>query len=96
VAWWLAWGVFSLTGLFVLLRLRAIMLHVAVLLGAEGYAVGTVDKFGLIVLAILWIVFVALLEGSLRSALNKGRLGVRCVQVALVQAGIIALSFIVA
>lgn len=94
VAWWLAWGGFSLMGLFVLARVRAIMLHVGVLLGAEGYSIGTLDKFGLIILAILWIVVVAVLESSLRSALHRGRLGERCLQVALIQVGIIALSYI--
>jgi len=93
VAWLLSWIAFSIAGIWIVLGLRTLFVVLAVLVGVDAFVLGALGKFGLVFLALIWVVAVVLLEEYLRSGVKKGRLRERIVRVALIEIGLLGLFY---
>jgi len=93
VAYVLTWVAFSIAALWILTRLRELFFALLFLVGVDAFVLRALDKFGLVFLALIWVVVVGLLEEYLRSGVQKGRLRERIVRVALIETGLLGLYY---
>jgi hypothetical protein len=92
-ACYLAWGVLSAGGLWSLIRLREMVVALYFLAGVAAKLIPVLDRFGLVLLGLVWIAGIGALETFLRSGLGAGRLGRRIVQIAAIEGGFLGLSY---
>ena len=93
LACYLAWGVLAAGGFWSLMRLREIVVALFFLAGTAAKLIPVLDRFGLVLLGLVWIAGIGALESYLRSGLHAGRLGRRIVQVAAIEGGFLGLSY---
>ena len=93
VACYLAWGAFSAGGFWSLMRLREIVVAFAFLAGVAGKLIPVLDRFGLVLLGLVWIAGVGALEAYLRSGLRTGKLRSRIMRVAAIEGGFLGFSY---
>jgi hypothetical protein len=74
IACYLLWACFAAAGLVLLILLRETMLTVARRLSDNAYAVGSVDRWGTLLLGLTWLAVVVILESYLRGGVVPGRL----------------------
>jgi hypothetical protein len=72
VAVYLLWLVTAALGILDILLARTLVLEIAHASGLNPWAFGAVDKFGLIILGVGWIILVYLWEARYRKAAAKG------------------------
>lgn len=87
------WFAVSASGLWFFLTLRDILFKINVLLQLNPWAVRGIDRWGIFVFGIIWIVVVFVTEGYLRSAIAKNRLWKRIQRVLIILAVAAAILF---
>ncbi len=92
-ACYLAWVVLSAGGFWCLIRLREIMVALSFLAGMAARLIPVLDRFGLVLLGLVWIIGIGALEAYLRSGLGAGRMGRRIVQIAAIEGGFLGFSY---
>ena len=92
-ACYLAWGVFSAGGFWSLIRLREILVALFFLAGVAAKLIPVLDRFGLVLLGLVWIAGIGALESYLRSGLRAGELRSRIMRVAAIEGGFLGFSY---
>lgn len=90
-----AWIALSALGVWLLFAVRAAMLAIARDTLTNAYVVGNVDRWGTVILGLIWLAFCIGLESWLRFAVGKHRLIHRIVQVLVIEIAILAIAYIV-
>lgn len=93
-ACYLAWIALSAGGFWSLIRLRDILVALFFVVGLAAKLIPVLDRFGLVVVGLVWIVGIGALEGYLRSGVGAGGLRSRVVQVAAIEAGFLIVSYV--
>ena len=90
---YVVWILFLIIGGLIVLRLLINIADVSFLLGADRYTRGLVDKIGIYILGLLWIILVFWTEAYLRKGVMLNLLWPRIQQVMLIEAGLLGASF---
>lgn len=85
---WLGFGVVSV---WTVLQFREALLLLLPIIGP--WAMGAVDKFGLVILGLAAIVWIFYIEDHLRSGVQRGTFPRRAVRVALIQAVALGIAY---
>lgn len=93
-ACYLAWIALSAAGFWSLLRLRDILVALFFVVGLAAKLIPVLDRFGLVAVGLVWIMGIGALEGYLRSGVRAGGLRSRVAQVAAIEAGFLAFSYV--
>ncbi|MCB0061897.1 MAG: hypothetical protein KDE19_07275 [Caldilineaceae bacterium] len=81
-----SWLLLSASGLWFFLTLRTTLFDLGVLLKLNPWAVRGIDRWGIFVFGMIWIVVIFTLEGYLRTAIAKDKLWQRLRRVAVILA----------
>lgn len=73
-AYLIAWLLLSLPGIWFFLSLRDSLFKISVLLQLNPWAVRAIDRWGIFVFGVVWIIVIFSLEGYFRTAIDKNRL----------------------
>ena len=73
-AYIIAWLLLSLPGIWFFLLLRDSLFKISVLLQLNPWAVRAIDRWGIFVFGLVWLVVIFSLEGYFRTAIDKNRL----------------------
>jgi len=90
---YVAWIALAVVGVWIILQLRLNLIDIAMALNIGPWVLGAVDKFGILLLGLVWIVGVFAAEGYLRQGVERGALWRRMGQVAGIAAIILAASY---
>ena len=82
----ISWLLLSASGLWFFLTLRSTLFSISVLLQLNPWAVRGIDRWGIFVFGILWVVVIFILEGYLRTAIAKNRFWKRLRRVVIIMA----------
>jgi hypothetical protein len=93
IACYAAWIAFSILGFILLLSLRTNLFDLSIRLEMNPWAVRAVERFAIFVLGLFWFAGILVLEGYLRSGIFKKQLWSRIGRVAIVLAGVLAISY---
>ena len=74
VAYLVAWLLLSVPGIWFFLSLRDSLFQISVLLQLNPWAVRGIDRWGIFVFGMVWIVVIFSIEGYFRTAIAKNRL----------------------
>lgn len=80
-----AWLLLCAPGIWFFLSIRDSLFKLNVLLQLNPWAVRSIDRWGIFVFGLFWIAVIFLLEGYLRTAIDKGRLWERIYRVFLLE-----------
>ena len=96
--WWLGyllgWVVISGMALWLILQMRINLIDLNNFLGWGPWILGAVDKFGLVLLGLGWLIGVLILEMYLRGASTLARLTQRLVRTFLLVGASLAVSYL--
>ena len=92
LACYVAWGLLSALGLWLVLLWRINLIDLVVLLRLGPWILGALDKFGVFLLGLIWLACVIVLEGYLRGGVEKGLLWHRSGRVFLVEVVLVGIS----
>ena len=74
-------------------QLKYDIVALAIYLGLGRWTVAAVDKWGMLLVGILWLVGMILLEDYLRMGVNRGRLRIRAVRVFVFEAAALGIAY---
>lgn len=83
-----SWLLLSASGLWFFFTLRNMLFDLGVLLQLNPWALRGIDRWGIFVFGMIWIVVIFFLEGYLRTAIDKNKLWIRLRQVVLILGGV--------
>lgn len=91
VACYVLWVAFSALGILTMFSLRDNLLSLLPIVGP--WIMGGLDKFGILLLGLVWLAYVIFLEHYLRQGIELKRFWQRVVLIAVIQAGVLAISY---
>ena len=94
VACYAIWFALCAAMFWLIVNLRSNMLDLVALTGGKSEMVGLVDRFGTILLGILFIVVILVLEHNLRTGIEKGLLWKRAIRATAILLIAIAISYV--
>lgn len=94
VACYAIWFALCAATFWLIVNLRANMLDLAYLTGGRQEMVGLVDRFGIILLGVLFIIVILVMEHKLRTGIEKGLLWKRAITATAILVGVIVVSYI--
>lgn len=94
VACYAIWFVLCAATFWLIVNLRSNLLDFAYLTGGRAEMVGLVDRLGIILLGILFIVIILVTEYKLRTGIEKGLLWKRAIKAVVILIGAIAISYV--
>lgn len=89
---YLIWLVLAAGAVWLMLQLRLNLLDIAMAANVNPWALGAIDKFGLLLLGLGWLVAVFIVENYLRMGVERGVLWRRIGRIAAVEAGLLLAS----
>lgn len=90
---YLIWIVLAAGAVWLMLQLRINLLDIAMAANVNPWALGAIDKFGLLLLGLGWIVGVFIVENYLRLGVERGVLWRRIGRVTAIEAGLLLASY---
>ncbi len=93
VACYALWLVLAALSLWLMLQLRINLIDAVVFFDWGPWVLGALDKFGILLLGLGWLVFVLFAEHYLRAGVEQQRLFPRTARVAVWVVGALALSY---
>jgi hypothetical protein len=93
-ACYLAWVAFAAGLFWCVTRLRDVLLVLFVMAGASAKLIVVLDRFGIVLMGLAWIIGIGALESYLRSGLHSGKLGHHSGRVAAAEAGFLLFSYL--
>jgi len=93
LAYFIGWLMTSALGFWILLQLRINLLDIFVALNLNRWAMGAVDKFGIVILGLGWLIAVVLAEYWLRGGVKRNRLWPRLLRLLGIEVLLLAASY---
>ena len=93
LACFIGWLIASALGFWILLQLRVNLLDIFVALDLNRWAMGAVDKFGVVILGLGWLIAVLIGEMWLRGGIASNRLSSRLFRLLGIEVLILAVSY---
>lgn len=93
LAYFVGWLIVSGLAFWILLQLRINLLDIFVALDLNRWAMGAVDKFGIVIIGLGWLVVVLVTEHWLRQSVMRNRLWPRLARLIGLEVLILALSY---
>lgn len=90
---YIAWFAIAAAGVWLLLQLRLNLIDISMAIDVGPWALGAIDKFGIVLLGLAWVVGVFAAEGYLRKGVELGQLWPRLGRVAGIEAGLLVASY---
>ncbi len=94
VACYVIWFALCAVTFWLIVNLRTNLLDLAYLTGGRQEMMGLVDRFGIILLGILFIVIILVMEHKLRTGVENGLLWKRAIVAAAILVSVIVVSYI--
>ncbi len=94
VACYVIWFALCAVTFWLIVNLRANLLDLVYLTGGRQEILGLVDRFGIMLLGVLFIVIILVTEHKLRTGVEKGLLWKRALVAAAILVGVIVVSYI--
>jgi hypothetical protein len=91
---YLMWAVSAALGVLAMIFSRGLLVSVFALTPANRWILSAVDKFGLILLGLAWLVFVIAVESYYRNGVDGGDLARRFGLVTAVELSVTALAYV--
>lgn len=93
LAYFVGWLIVSALSFWILLQLRVNLLDIFVALELNRWAMGAVDKFGIVILGLGWLIVALITEHLLRQSVMRNRLWPRLARMIGLEVLILAFSY---
>ena len=93
VACYAVWLVLAALSLWLMLQLRINLIDTVIFFGWGPWVLGALDKFGILLLGVGWLIFVLFAEHYLRTGVEQARLFPRTARMTIWVAGMLTLSY---
>jgi hypothetical protein len=90
---YVAWFGVTAAGLWIMLQLRINLLDISLAVNVNPWAMAAVDKFGILLLGLVWLVAVFAAEAYLRQGVERNQLWRRIGRVAGIAAILLGVSY---